>query len=119
LSKARQSWVNRLSGSLRRAFDLDGPHGRLDEKDHELLGRLAKMIVDRGMAMPAVLFLNSIRPLSGLGSQAMTFLRPFIQPFFNQADYDRLAAILERRSSITALIEAVEAAEGRRKVLSK
>jgi len=95
---------------FRHAFALEGPHGPLTEADRELLRRLAFAIVRRRMSGPAVLFLQSVRPLNYIGSQAMHFLRPFLTPLFNPQQYERLAAILERREGISALIEAIEAA---------
>jgi len=63
------------------------------------------------MAAPATLFLDSLRPLNYIGSQALIFLRPFLTPLFNVAQYDRLTEILERREGLAALVEAIEAAE--------
>ena len=73
--------------------------------------RLALAIVARRMGAPAVLFLSSLRPLNFVGSQAMLFLKPFLTPLFNTHQYERLAAILERREGISALIEAIETAQ--------
>lgn len=95
---------------MRSAFAMEGPHGALTEKDRELLDRLAAGIVRRRMALPALLFLRSVGPLNAIGSQLMTFLRPFLTPLFNPAEYDRMRDILERRESVAALAEAVEAA---------
>ncbi len=99
----------RLVAGLRHAFSTAGPHGPLTEADRELLRRLAKFIILRRMGTPAVLFLQSIRPLNYVGSQALQFLRPFLTAVFKPADYDRAAAILERREGVGALIEAIEA----------
>ena len=82
--------------------------------DAKLLARLAERIVSRRMAMPAALFLRSIGPLNSIGSQALVFLRPFLTPLFNPADYDRVTKILDRREGIDALVEAIEAAEASR-----
>jgi len=111
LPKTTRPWLHKFRAGVRNAFALEGPHGELTEADHELLERLARAIVVRGMAVPALLFLNSIGPLNSLGSQALVFLRPFLTPLFKPPDYDRAAAILERRESIGALVEAIEAAE--------
>jgi len=111
LSKTQGSWLGRFRAGMRNAFALEGPHGPLTAEDHELLGRLARAIVVRRMAMPALLLLSSVRPLNSLGSQAMVFLRPFLTPLFKPADYDRVAAVLDRREGLGALAEAVEAAE--------
>ena len=102
--------LNRLVDGIRHAFAMEGPHGPLTDEDHALLRRLADKIVARRMALPATLFLQSVQPLNAIGSQAMVFLRPFLTGlFFKQADYDQVAAILERREGIGALVEAVEA----------
>ena len=102
----------RLREALRHAFDLAGPHGPLEQEDLALLDRLAAKIIQRRMAMPAVLFLQSVQPLNAIGSQAMVFLRPFVTGlFFKLAEYDRVAAIMERREGISALISAIEAAQ--------
>lgn len=95
---------------VRHAFALSGPHGPLSEADRELLRRLARAVVVRRMGAPALLFLESIRPLSYIGSQALVFLRPFLTPLFRPSDYERLAAILERREGIQALIRAIHEA---------
>lgn len=83
----------------------------MTQDDHRLLAGLADRVVKRRMAAPALLFLNSIGPLNSIGSQAMVFLRPFLTPLLNQADYDRLTRILDRRDGVGALVEAIEAAE--------
>ena len=89
---------------------MEGPLGPLSEADRELLHQLAVAVARRGMVTPAVLFLESLRPLSYMGSQAMIFLKPFLSPLFSTARYDRLAEILERREGIEALVQAIESA---------
>ena len=110
MSKGERSRIRKLAAALRHAFTLKGPHGALTDADRELLRRLALGIVVRRMGMPAVLFLQSVRPLSYVGSQALTFLRPFLADFVKRADYERLTTILERREGVGALLSAVEAA---------
>ena len=90
---------------------MQSPHGPLSDEDLALLDKLAGKIVQRRMVMPATLFLQSVRPLNAIGSQAMIFLRPFLTPLFKQADYDRVAAVMERREGIGALLDAIDAAE--------
>ena len=101
--------MGRFVASLRHAFAVE-PHGPLTDADRKLLARLAAAIVLRRMGAPAILFLESLRPLNYVGSQAMVFLRPFLTPLFNPGDYKRLAAIVERREGLRALVEAIEAA---------
>lgn len=108
MSKTGWSRIARLRAGLRHAFAVDGPLGPLSEADREMLARLALAIARRRMVAPAVIFLESLRPLSYVGSQAMLFLRPFLTPLFNAASYDRLAEILERREGIEELVKAIE-----------
>lgn len=108
MSRAKWPRVGRLLDGLRHAFSTAGPHGPLTEADRELLHRLAGFVVRRRLSAPAILFLDSLRPLNYIGSQAMLFLRPFAEPFFAGKEYEQVAAILERRDGIHALIEAIE-----------
>ena len=108
---AKSPRLRRLVDGWRNAFAVAGPHGPVTDEDRELLDRLARKVVARKMTMPAVLFLQSVRPLNAIGSQAMVFLRPFLTGLFKPDEYDRTAAILERREGIGALVDAIEAAE--------
>lgn len=93
---------------LRHAFSLESPHGPLTAEDRELLKRLAGWIVRRNMSLPAILFLESVKPLGAIGSQAMVFLRPF-NIFFKPEEYERISEIMERREGIGGLVDAIEA----------
>ena len=89
---------------------MGSPHGPLSEADRELLAQLALAIARRRMVTPAILFLESLKPLSYVGSQAMVFLRPFLTPLLNTECYERLTQILERREGLDALVQAIEGA---------
>ena len=109
MSDERSPRLRRLLAGLRHAFAIEGPLGPLTEEDRKLIVRLATAIVVRRMAGPAILFLESVRPLNYIGSQALVFLRPFVEPFFNPGDTKRVAEILERREGLRALVLAIEA----------
>lgn len=96
--------------SLRRAFALEGTEG-LTQEELALLERLAKAVIRRRMATPAILFLESLIPLSYIGSQVMHFIRPFMTFLFSQEEYDRLSHLLERRSTLEHLIETIRRLE--------
>ncbi len=95
---------------LRHAFSLKEDDA-LTPEETALIERLAKAVVNRGMASPAILFLESLIPLSYLGSQAMHFMRPFMTFLFSKEEYDRLAILLEKRATIELLIEAIKKLE--------
>ncbi len=60
------------------------------------------------MTVPAILFLESVKPLSFLGSQAMYFFEPMVRALFQVPEYERFAAMMERRENLEALLVAIE-----------
>lgn len=60
------------------------------------------------MTVPAILFLESVKPLSFVGSQAMYFFEPMVRALFAVPEYERFAALMERRESVEALLVAIE-----------
>jgi len=58
--------------------------------------------------VPAILFLESMKPLSFVGSQAMYFFEPMVRALFAVPEYERFAALMERRESVEALLVAIE-----------
>lgn len=99
--------------SLRRAFSMDKGGKGLDEQDRALVEKLADFVIKRGMGEPAIIFLESMKPLSFVGSQAMVFFRPILTTFFSPKDYERLSRILEKRECIDILIEEIKELGGR------
>src|SRR2546427_12443486 len=84
--------AQRLSGltaRIRHAFALE-PGGRpLSPEDVALLERVAATVVERGMATPAILFLESVGPMNFLGSQALHFFTPILEVAFPQRSEER------------------------------
>lgn len=60
------------------------------------------------MTVPAILFLESVKPLSFVGSQALHFFEPMVRAVFTVPDYERFAALMERRENLEALLVAIE-----------
>jgi hypothetical protein len=73
------------------------------------LGRLADLTVRHRMTVPAIFFLESVKPLSFVGSQALHFFEPMVRAFFNVQDYERFALMMERRENLEALLVKIEA----------
>jgi len=73
-----------------------------------LLDRIAIAVVSRGLTAPAVLFLESMKPLSFLGGQLMAFLSPFLHMVTNASSYDLIAEALEKRENVEYLIQRIE-----------
>ena len=84
---------------------------RLEEGDYELLLALARKTVDRRMAVPAIFFLESTKPLSYVGSQAMVFFGPFVRILFESPNYYRYSEMLEDRDNLEILLRMIEELE--------
>ena len=88
------------------------------EHERELLERLAKVVVKWNMSVPAIMALESVKPLNFIGSQAMVFAEPMahamepliqiIMKNFSMEDYNTLRGMLERRETIEALLLRIE-----------
>ena len=61
------------------------------------------------MTVPAIFFLESVKPLSFVGSQALHFFEPMVNAFFQMRDYERFAVMMERRENLEALLVRIEA----------
>ncbi|MFM7200434.1 MAG: hypothetical protein ACKO6N_06565 [Myxococcota bacterium] len=77
-------------------------------EDDALLEQLADKVMRYGMAVPAIFFLESVKPLNFVGSQVMLFMGPLVTAFFPGAAYQRLSELLERRDTLEALIRKLE-----------
>lgn len=87
--------------------------------DQEILDRLASWVVSKRMTAPAIIFLESHRPLSFVGSQAMImatpivhFFEPFLQslmgPGFGIKAYERFASMMEDRENVERMLITIE-----------
>jgi hypothetical protein len=77
-------------------------------EDQALLERLAARIVEMRLETPAILTLETARPLSLVAGQAMLFFEPFAQALFRFPDYQRWAALIARREALEALTRLIE-----------
>jgi len=81
----------------------------LAPEDEALLDRLAELTVRHRMTVPAIFFLESVKPLSFVGSQALHFFEPMVNAFFNVREYERFALLMERRENFETLLVKIEA----------
>jgi len=81
----------------------------LPEEETAVLEKVARKVVDKGMTVPAILFLESVKPLNFIGAQALVFFEPMVQSIFNIRDYDTFRSALEKRPSIEIMIQKIEA----------
>lgn len=78
------------------------------EDERALLDKVAKKVVEWKMAVPAIMTLESVKPLNFIGAQAMIFFEPIVQSLLNLKDYDTFRGMLERRESVEALLLRIE-----------
>ena len=78
------------------------------ENKEKILNSFAKEIVDRGIAVPAIFFLESTKYLSFMGSQFLVFLGPLMTSFINNQKYYNFTSLLEDRDNIEYVIDRIE-----------
>jgi hypothetical protein len=78
------------------------------EEYDELAKKIAKKIVERDLAVPAIIFLESIKPVSFLGSQMLVFANPVISLIVQSGDYYRFIRMVEDRENIEKITVAIE-----------
>lgn len=104
-----EKW-DRVRAELSHAFSTRSEAEIFTTEDLALLQRIADAVVQRRMAAPAVVFLESLGPMSFLGSQALHFFAPIIELAFSAHEVSQVAALLERRDTTVRLIALIEAA---------
>ena len=78
------------------------------ERALELIEKISRFIVKRRMAAPAIMTIESLRPLARIGSQLMYFLAPFAEIIFNSREYQEFAVILEKDEYIKLLLKKID-----------
>ena len=80
----------------------------LTPKQEEILDKLAHKVVRWRMTVPAILFLESVKPLNFVGSQMLVFFEPFVQTFFTVRDYNEFVRMMEERENVERLLQRIE-----------
>ena len=117
---------------LKHAFDTSGPDEPPTAAQLELADKLCHEVVRRGLAIPALVFLEMSRPLNRLSSQAIHFLAPVLGMFKSNSSgqsssalntppestpdkpattHEVLAQFLERPDSVEYLCQRIDALE--------
>lgn len=96
---------------LRDMFSM-GQRGKDKEEltphQEEILTKIAQKVVSWKMSVPAILFLESVKPLNYVGSQMMAFFEPFVQAIFSWKDYDEVRNMMEERGTVERLLQRIE-----------
>ncbi|MCB1060405.1 MAG: hypothetical protein KDB65_09250 [Calditrichaeota bacterium] len=91
----------------------------LSDEQVELFGRLAEKVVKLGFALPAILFLETMRPMNFVGSQVMLFFQPMIRTWFTIREYDLFQKALENRETLGYLTDLIEDRDIAQKAIEK
>jgi hypothetical protein len=84
---------------------------QLTERQEQLLEKLAHKIVELRMSAMAIFILESMKPLSFVGSQVMVFFQPIVQTFFEFRDYETIQEAIEHRENVEYFIRRLETLE--------
>lgn len=89
-----------------------GSHDLIDlngtEDYSDLMEKISKAIVQRQLTVPAIIFLESIKPLSFLGNQMLIFANPVISLVVQSGNYYKFIRMIENRENIEKLTIMIE-----------
>jgi hypothetical protein len=94
-------------------------------EEQELIDKFAQWVVKRGLTVPAIMAIESTKPLNWIGSQMMLIaepaawaLEPFLKAAFNlnHKDYLKMQRLMEKRWSMEQVILAIEKFDAEAKV---
>lgn len=79
----------------------------LSEKERELIDKVAKRVVNQGLEAPAIMLLQTFKPMSIIsGNLALFYLAPVL-PMLEEKGYDFIETF-EKRENIEKLIKRME-----------
>ncbi|MBJ96218.1 MAG: hypothetical protein CMP23_17290 [Rickettsiales bacterium] len=81
---------------------------QVSDEQQATVERVGRFIVRFGLTVPAILALETLRPLSFVGSQFMYLLSPAVTTFLTQQDWDSMAGLLEHRDGIEYVLQTIE-----------
>jgi hypothetical protein len=86
--------------------------GKPTPDEQVLMDRIAKWVVKRGLTVPAILTLESVKPLNWIGSQAMVFFDPFFSSIITSKttlkDYETFQHMMEKRQNVENMLLTIE-----------
>ncbi len=94
---------------LKHAFAV-GPEGPVEPTDAQrtVVDLFCRQVVARGLETPALIFLESVRPLNFVSSQTLHFFEPVLSAIADAQASRDLADFLEHRGSIEYLCSRIE-----------
>lgn len=78
------------------------------DADRAQVQRVCDELARRKLTLPALMLLESFRPLAGLAPHAAWFFSPFVAPFTRTSPLERLASWLQQPQHVEALSQALQ-----------
>ena len=86
----------------------------LQRDERALVERVAAAVVARRLTTPAILLLESTKPIAFLGSQTLHFFEPMVRTLVDRPEYSTATRLLEDRAKVEALLRRIEQLEAER-----
>src|SRR5258708_788041 len=101
--------MNMACDWLKHAFAIE-PDGSVEptETQRTIIDRLCRQVHARGLATPALIFLESVRPLNYVSSQTLHFFAPVLSAVTDARACQEFAEFLEHRGSVDYLCRRIE-----------
>ena len=80
----------------------------MDHRSANILEDYAALIRRKGLAVPAVFFLEMYKPLSVVASEGLRFFSPFLSPFVSRERLVLFFELLNDRTNLEWLIHLIE-----------
>ncbi len=98
-----------MGSKLKHAFGIKSNSNEAPtDQQKAVIDKVCREIARRHLTTPALIFLESFRPLNYIGSQIMHFFHPFISAISSAEGYRIFSEFLESRSSVDYLYERIE-----------
>lgn len=79
-----------------------------EENKQQMINAIAKQVILRGMATPAIMFLEMNKPISNIMAHGALVLTGFIGPIIGTENYGRYTQLFSDRQNIEQLIQRIE-----------
>ncbi|MDP7558781.1 MAG: hypothetical protein QF923_04840 [Candidatus Marinimicrobia bacterium] len=94
---------------LKHAFAIDPPGAAEPTEDQKpVVEKVCQEVIRRRMATPALIMLETFRPLNFVGSQVLHFFHPIVSAILTTEAYKHFTEFLERRGSVDYLCQRIE-----------
>lgn len=80
----------------------------LTDVQKQLIDKVAHKVVRWRAAVPAIFMLESMKPLSFIGSQFLIAIGPLAEIVFNPVEYEQFVLAMENRDNVELLLQRIE-----------